>query len=84
MNSKKLNLKSPEEIVRLSDLYKSQCRTVFSTTSGKMVIDQLKKVYCDGNLYAEDDRATAYLIGQRDLVLELASHVDSDDDGTGV
>ncbi len=65
-----------EELQHEANTYRLQCRQTFSTSSGRSVLNHLKKIYCDGNLYGQDDRSTAYLIGQRDLILELSSLLD--------
>ncbi len=54
-----------------NERFRILCRNLFSSGDGKELIESLSRIYCDGKLYQETDRATIYAIAQRDLVLEL-------------
>ncbi len=54
-----------------NERFRTLCRNLFSSGDGKELIESLSRIYCDGKLYQETDRATIYAIAQRDLVLEL-------------
>ncbi len=57
------------------------CRNIFGSGQGAELLKLLKVTYCDGALYQDTDRATAYCIGQRDLVLEIADRIKHRSDG---
>ena len=63
-----------EALIDGADRISTLCRNVFSTTEGRELIQELRKVYAEGKLYCDNDRDTVYYIAQRDLILELESH----------
>ncbi len=65
-------LPSAEEILSRGDRYRTLCRNVFSSYEGKELIGMMKEIFVEGKLYCDNDRDTAYFLGQRDFVLELA------------
>ncbi len=71
-----MNKPTPEELIERAHKYRTLCRTVFSTAQGRELLQHLIDVYCKGALYHENERTTAYLIGQRDTILEMASNVE--------
>ena len=64
-----------KDIIENANRIRTLCRNVFSSAQGKELLDELKKVYCDGKLYCDTDRDTVYFIAQRDLILELESNL---------
>ncbi len=68
---------TPEEMVKEHQRFKTLCRNVFSSAQGKELLSELRTVYCDGQLYDDNERTTAYLIGQRDVIMELTDNVEN-------
>ena len=64
-------LPSAEDFIDKEKRFKILCNTVFASGSGKDLLAHLKRIYCDGKLYQNNDRETVYCIAQRDLILEL-------------
>ena len=62
---------SAEDFIKLEQRFKVLCRNVFSSGQGAELLDHLKRVYTDGKLYQDTDRATVYCVAQRDLIMEL-------------
>ena len=60
-----------EQFLEMEKRFRILCGTVFSSGSGKELLEQLERVYCDGKLFQNNDRETVYCIAQRDLILEL-------------
>ncbi len=65
-------LPSAEEVLARGDRYRLLCRNVFCSYEGKELIQMMKEIFVEGKLYCDNDRDTAYFLGQRDFVLELA------------
>ncbi len=85
VNGGKQSLPDADELLRQADNYKLLCHRAFSSNAGRSVLNYLKQVYCDGNLYGADERATAYMLGQRDLILEIVdnvAHIEKNEDKT--
>lgn len=64
-------LPSAEAFLEKEKQFRVLCSTVFSSGSGKDLLDYLQRIYCEGKLYQNNDRETVYCIAQRDLVMEL-------------
>lgn len=56
-----------EERKRINNIVKS----VLGSGQGIDLMKTLNRIYVECNLYEEDARKTAYLIGQRDLIMQL-------------
>ena len=72
-------LPDAEHFVNLEKQFKILCGVVFSSGSGKDLLDQLRRIYCDGKLYQEKERDTVYCLGQRDLIMELVHNSKGDE-----
>ena len=60
-----------EDFIKLEQRFQTLCRNVFSSGQGAELLDHLKRVYIDGKLFQDTDRATVYCVAQRDLIMEL-------------
>ncbi len=69
-------MKTVEQLKDENIKFVSDCKQVFGSGIGKELLEKLKRVYCEGQLYDDSERTTAYLIGQRDLILELIHNVE--------
>lgn len=65
----------------LTDRYNNLRRTVFSTPKGQEFLELMVEIYVDCPLYDEDARREAYLIGQRDLAMELSYKTGEENEG---
>ena len=67
-------LPSAEQFLETEKQFRVLCTTVFASGSGKDMLKHLKRIYCDGKLYQNNDRETVYCIAQRDLIMELENN----------
>ena len=67
-----------QEIIKRADRLRTLTRQVLGSGSGKELLEELERVYVQGKLYQETDRATIYAVAQRDFILELKAMVDND------
>ncbi len=70
-----------DEIIKNANRIKQLTRSVFSTAQGQELMKELKKIYCDGKLYCNNDRDTVYFVAQRDLIIELSDNANSSING---
>ena len=68
-------MKNASDIVKDVQRFNTLCRNVFTGGEGQELMEALERIFCDVKLYAETDRATVYAVAQRDLIIELKSHV---------
>ena len=68
-----------EEIVQRIEAQKAKIRSIFSSGAGKEVLDNWKAGIVHAKLFHDDERTTAYVIGQRDFVLEIISIVEGEE-----
>lgn len=64
-----------EDLEKRRTRFDTLCRNVFSTHEGQELMKMLESMFCDIPMYQETDRLTVYAVAQRDLVLEIKSHV---------
>ena len=69
------NKPTAAEIVKKADRTKILCRNVLGSGEGRELLDDLRRIYVDGKLFANTDRDTVYYIAQRDLIMELIYNV---------
>lgn len=67
-----------QEIIKRADNLRRLARQVLGQGSGKELMDELHRVYTQGKLYQETDRATIYAVAQRDFIIELQTMIDND------
>jgi len=67
-------MKTPEQLVIDAERFKTLCRHVFSGGEGQELMKHLQRIFVNVPLYQDTDRETVYMVAQRDLVMELASH----------
>ncbi len=64
-----------QDFIKEAQSFKTLCRNVLGSGQGKELLNKLRHIYVDGNLYDDSDRQTVYLIAQRDLIMELIYNV---------
>ncbi len=74
-------MNNAEEVVKNANRVKKLTQSVFNTSQGQELMKDLKKIYCDGRLYCNNDRDTVYFIAQRDLIIELSDNANSSING---
>jgi len=60
-----------QHFIETEKRFRILCGIVFSSGSGKDLLDQLERIYCEGKLFQSTERETIYCIAQRDLIMEL-------------
>lgn len=71
-------MKTAKEVQDEHNKFVAAVRTLFTTATGKELMEFMDRYMVRGKLFSEDPYETAYNIGRRDLVLELRSMVDGD------
>lgn len=59
-------------------------KRLFSTPDGELVISDLKRIYVDGTSLGQTPELTYYRLGQKELIMDLISVIDSEEDNQEV
>ena len=69
------NKPTAEEVIQRVEAHKQKIRDIFGSGAGKEVLDFWLQNVANAKLFYDDERTTAYAIGQRDFILELSHTV---------
>lgn len=67
--------KTANEIIAESQDFQKKVKFLFGTGTGKEVLEYLKHIHVDGQLFCDTQRETDFALGQRQVVMDLINIV---------
>ena len=69
------NKPTAEELIQRIEARKQKIRDLFGSGTGKEILDSWEQGIANAKLFHDDERTTAYAIGQRDFIVEIINIV---------